>query len=79
MRRMSSIPSFTQEPSAMSDASFSHAEKGLTRFPPNVEQISVEHEETCTWLVTRRNDVLLRFPLSPDDCQHLANLLHPKA
>jgi hypothetical protein len=26
---------------------FSHADKGLTRFPPNVEQISVEHE----WLL----------------------------
>ena len=54
---------------------FSHAEKGLTRFPPNVEQINVEHESTRTWLVARRNDVVLRFPLTEDDCRHLAALL----
>ena len=54
---------------------FSHAEKGLTRFPPNVEQITIERESTCTWLVTRRNDVVLRFPLSGEDCRYLAALL----
>jgi hypothetical protein len=54
---------------------FSHAETGLTRFPPNVEQIKVEHETLRTWLVTRRNDIVLRFPLSEDDCRHLAALL----
>ena len=54
---------------------FSLAEKGLTRFPPNVEQITIEREATCVWLVTRRNDVVLRFPLSDEDCRHLADLL----
>jgi hypothetical protein len=61
----------------MADASFdfSHAEKGLTRFPPNIEQISVERETTRTWLVARRNDIVLRFPLREEDCRHLAALL----
>ena len=54
---------------------FSLAENGLTRFPPNVEQISVEHESICSWLVTRRNDVVLRFPLSDVARRHLADLL----
>jgi hypothetical protein len=61
----------------MSDPSFCfrHAETGLTRFPPNVEQLSVEHESTRTRLVARRNDVVLRFPLQEGDCRHLAALL----
>jgi hypothetical protein len=42
---------------------FSHADKGMTRFPPNIEQISVENESLWTWLIVRRNDVKLRFPL----------------
>jgi hypothetical protein len=59
---------------------FSHADNGMTRFPPNVEQISVEHESLRTWLTVRRNDVKLRFPLTEADCRHLAGLLigsHP--
>lgn len=58
---------------------FSHAVSGLTRFPPNVEQIHVEHESVCTWLVMRRNDNELRFPLREDDCRHLAALLIAKS
>jgi hypothetical protein len=54
---------------------FSHVEKGLTRFPPNVEQIRIERESTCIWLIARRNDVELRFSLAPIDCEHLAELL----
>jgi hypothetical protein len=54
---------------------FSHAEKGMTRFPPNVEQITVEHETFCSWLIVRRNDTTLKFPLSEDDCGYLAALL----
>jgi hypothetical protein len=54
---------------------FSHAEKGMTRFPPNVEQITIERESVVTWLLARRNDVTLRFPLTSDDCSHLAALL----
>jgi hypothetical protein len=56
-------------------AEFSHAEKGMTRFPPNIEQIGVEHESTRTWLICRRNDTVLRFPLNEADCRHLAALL----
>jgi len=58
---------------------FSHAEHGITRFPPNVEQIRVEHDESCTWLIARRNDVELRFPLSFADRQYLCDLLIPRA
>jgi hypothetical protein len=54
---------------------FSHAAKGMARFPPNVEQITVEHESLCTWLVVRRNDTTLKFPLTGGDCRHLAALL----
>jgi len=60
-------------------AEFSHAESGMTRFPPNVEQITVEHESTRTWLVTRRNDLELRFPLNEADCRYLADLLKRRA
>jgi len=59
---------------------FSHADKGMTRFPPNVEQIIVERESLRTWLIVRQNDVRLRFPLCEADCRHLAALLigpHP--
>jgi hypothetical protein len=56
-------------------AEFSHAEKGMTRFPPNIEQITIEHETTRTWLICRRNDIVLRFPLNESDCRHLAALL----
>jgi hypothetical protein len=54
---------------------FIHGENGLTRFPPNVEQIRVVHEANCSWLIARRNDVELKFPLSHEDCQKLASLL----
>lgn len=54
---------------------FTHAEQGLTRFPPNVEQIAIRRESAVTWLVARRNDVELRFPLKHEDCKHLADLL----
>ena len=61
----------------MSDPSFHffHALEGMTRYPPNVEQLSIEHGPTCTWLVARRNEVVLRFPLRETDCLHLATLL----
>jgi hypothetical protein len=54
---------------------FSHAENGMTRFPPNVEQLSVKRESTVTWLIARRNDLELRFPLNDDDRRHLARLI----
>ena len=56
----------------MSD--FSHASSGMTRFPPNVEQLSIERESTVTWLIARRNDVELRFPLKEEDRRHFARL-----
>jgi hypothetical protein len=54
---------------------FTHGESGLTRFPPNIEQLSIERENLRTWLIARRNEVILRFPLEDRDCQHLADLL----
>ena len=54
---------------------FSHAENGMTRFPPNVEQLRIERESAVTWLVARRNDIELRFPLNEADRRHLARLL----
>jgi hypothetical protein len=60
-------------------AGFHHAEKGMTRFPPNVEQITVERETSVTWLVARRNDTVLRFPLTEEDCRHLVALLRSVA
>jgi hypothetical protein len=62
----------------MSDSdgiAFLHGDIGLTRFPPNVEQLRVERASGRTWLIVRRNDLELRFPLSPADCRHLARLL----
>lgn len=47
----------------------------MTRFPPNIEQITVERDETRVWLIARRNDQTLRFPLTKADCEHLAALL----
>jgi hypothetical protein len=55
--------------------SFLHADKGMTRFPPNVEQLTVQRDTTTTWLIARRNDTELRFPLNEDDRRHLARLL----
>ena len=54
---------------------FSYGEHGMTQFPPNVEQIFVRRESAATWLVVRRNEVELRFPMSREDCEHLARLL----
>jgi len=59
----------------MDTPNFEHAEKGIARFPPNIEQITIEHDPTITWLVARRNDIELRFPLKPADCAYLAALL----
>ncbi len=60
---------------AISNELFAHAENGMTRFPPNVEQILVERESLRTWLIVRRNDMKLKFPLTDDDCEYLAALL----
>jgi hypothetical protein len=55
---------------------FTHAEKGMMRFPPNVEQITVEVESSGTvTLRARRNDLILEFTLEPADCEHLAAML----
>lgn len=54
---------------------FHHAATGMTRFPPNVEQITVVRESGVTWLIARRNDVALRFPLDAADRAHLVGLL----
>jgi hypothetical protein len=54
---------------------FSHASSGMTRFPPNVEQLRIERESTVVWLIARRNDVELKFPLNEEDRHHLAALI----
>src|ERR1700730_9249085 len=70
----SNFPVFPQTArTAMSE--FSHSECGMTRFPPNVEQIHVEHASTTTWLVVRRNDAEFRFPLSEGDRRSLYHQL----
>lgn len=51
-------------------ARFSRAEEGMTRFPPNVEQVSVGHDSNRTWPITGCNDVELQFPESEGDCRH---------
>lgn len=59
----------------MPDTPFTHSELGLARFPPNVEQITVERENLRTWLIVRRNETILRFPLREEDRRHLVKLL----
>ncbi|MDR3438975.1 hypothetical protein [Telmatospirillum sp.] len=54
---------------------FQHAEGGMTRFPPNVQQITVEVSGPFIWLIARENGTIIRFPLSSADCDHLINLL----
>jgi hypothetical protein len=56
-------------------ADFSHAENGMTRFPPNVEQLKVMRESGVIWLIVRRNNLELKFPMNDDDCRYLAGLL----
>jgi hypothetical protein len=56
-------------------APFQHAAAGMTRFPPNVESLRIEPGQGVLWLIARRNDVELRFPLAEDDRRHLARLL----
>lgn len=59
----------------MNDSPFVRAERGMTRYPPNVEQLTVEGQGNTVWLVARRNDVTMRFPMTRDDAMHLAKLL----
>lgn len=54
---------------------FQHGVSSLTRFPPNVEVIRVEVSGPTAWLVARRNDVEIRFPLAGEDCRFLASQL----
>jgi hypothetical protein len=58
---------------------FSHADFGMTRFPPNVEQITVRREGGVAVLGARRNELKLEFPLQRSDCEHLAQLLLKEA
>jgi len=61
-----------------SHVQFVHAASGITRFPPNVEQIGVRlpiPDGDLMWLTVRRNDVVLEFPLTKVDREHLARLL----
>lgn len=56
-------------------ARFSHGESGMTRFPPNVESVLVQHDTTVSWLIVRRNDTELRLPLYDEDRLFLARRL----
>lgn len=47
----------------------------MTRFPPNVEQISVEPAAFGAWLRVRQNGTRMEFPLEPADIEHLIALL----
>lgn len=61
-------------------APFQLAEKGMTRFPPNIEQISVRVDGYGgKRLIARRNDVELSFNLEPSDVEHLIKLLKQDA
>lgn len=60
-------------------ARFCHAQRGMTRFPPNVESLTVERAGGWVWLVARRNDAEMRFPLAPEDVEHLVTLLKGEA
>ena len=54
---------------------FSHAERGMTRFLLNIAQLRVACESMTMWLIARRNEIELRFPLNEKDRVHLAGLL----
>lgn len=58
---------------------YTHAECGMTRNPPNVEQISVRVEGETAYLRLRRNDVEMSLPLKGADCRHLCGLLEDAA
>ena len=55
---------------------FQHAENGMTRFPPNIEQIDVGRGINGVWLRVRRNETVLKFPLGNKDVEHLIVLLN---
>ncbi len=57
------------------EAPFSHTPCDMTRFPPNVEQITVKVESACVWPRVRRNDISMEFPLGFDGAEHLIRLL----
>ena len=56
---------------------FRQTEKGLVRFPANIELLSVERQGDRLVLVATRNEIELRFPLLPEEAKHLAGLLRP--
>jgi hypothetical protein len=61
--------------SLSTDCPFVHAELGMTRFPPNVEQVTVEAGPVCVWLHIRRNDITISLPMGEGDTNHLIALL----
>lgn len=58
---------------------FQHGTTGMTRFPPNIEQLTVGGSGKWIWLTARRNETELRFLLTPDDVRHLCDLLQAAA
>lgn len=61
----------------MAEFPFQHAESGMTRFPPNVEKITVERDSLRVWLTVTRNETVIRLPLEAADVTHLLRLLSP--
>jgi len=61
------------------DMPFSHGETGMTRFPPNVESISVRVESSRAWLIVSRNDTSLTFAMGAADALELAKRLQAAA
>ncbi len=56
--------------------SFRKTEAGLARFPTRIEMITVQNNgERGKVLVIRKDDLSMSFPLRPEDCAHLAQIL----
>lgn len=51
----------------------------MTRFPPNVESISVRVESSRAWLIVSRNDTSLTFAMGAADALELAKRLQAAA
>jgi hypothetical protein len=54
-----------------------HLDNGIVKFPVNVHGIYVEKSKVSgyTTITAKQNDLVLRFVIDEDACQHLAVLL----
>ncbi len=73
---MSDILPTNSSSSPIKYSNFTHAELAITRFPPNIEQVSVKHcEDGIAYLTARQNNIKLEFRLNREDRKHLMHLL----